>query len=132
MGLLYCFLTVTLRANQTVTGLAMTTFGAVSYTHLDVYKRQPRTGGSSPRAAACRAWSPPPAAAHGSATWSVSYTHLIDDCDRVAKQQNGVDVLLGDVARLDGRADTAAVGDGDHVVSINPVSYTHLDVYKRQ
>ena len=27
MGLLYCFLTVTLRANQTVPGLAMTTFG---------------------------------------------------------------------------------------------------------
>ena len=27
MGLLYCFLTVTLRANQHVTGLAMTTFG---------------------------------------------------------------------------------------------------------
>ena len=27
MGLLYCFLTVTLRANQNVTGLAMTTFG---------------------------------------------------------------------------------------------------------
>ena len=26
MGLLYCFLTVTLRANQNVTGLAMTTF----------------------------------------------------------------------------------------------------------
>ena len=28
MGLIYCFLTVTLRANQNVTGLAMTTFGA--------------------------------------------------------------------------------------------------------
>ena len=27
MGLVYCFLTVTLRANQNVTGLAMTTFG---------------------------------------------------------------------------------------------------------
>ncbi len=27
MGLLYCFLTVTMRANQNVTGLAMTTFG---------------------------------------------------------------------------------------------------------
>ena len=27
MGLLYCFLTVTLRANQNVTGLAMATFG---------------------------------------------------------------------------------------------------------
>ena len=27
MGLLYCFLTVTLRANQNVTGLALTTFG---------------------------------------------------------------------------------------------------------
>ena len=27
MGLLYCFLTVSLRANQNVTGLAMTTFG---------------------------------------------------------------------------------------------------------
>ena len=27
MGLLYCFLTVTLSANQNVTGLAMTTFG---------------------------------------------------------------------------------------------------------
>ena len=27
MGLLYCFLTVTLRVNQNVTGLAMTTFG---------------------------------------------------------------------------------------------------------
>ena len=27
MGLLYCFLTVTLRSNQNVTGLAMTTFG---------------------------------------------------------------------------------------------------------
>ena len=27
MGLLYCFITVTLRANQNVTGLAMTTFG---------------------------------------------------------------------------------------------------------
>ena len=27
MGLLYCFLTVTLRANQNVTGLTMTTFG---------------------------------------------------------------------------------------------------------
>ena len=27
MGLLYCYLTVTLRANQNVTGLAMTTFG---------------------------------------------------------------------------------------------------------
>ena len=27
MGILYCFLTVTLRANQNVTGLAMTTFG---------------------------------------------------------------------------------------------------------
>ena len=27
MGLLYCFLTITLRANQNVTGLAMTTFG---------------------------------------------------------------------------------------------------------
>lgn len=27
MGLMYCFLTVTLRANQNVTGLAMTTFG---------------------------------------------------------------------------------------------------------
>ena len=27
MGLLYCFLTVTLRANQNVTGLAITTFG---------------------------------------------------------------------------------------------------------
>ncbi|MBQ5951864.1 MAG: ABC transporter permease, partial [Lachnospiraceae bacterium] len=27
MGLLFCFLTVTLRANQNVTGLAMTTFG---------------------------------------------------------------------------------------------------------
>lgn len=27
MGLLYCFLMVTLRANQNVTGLAMTTFG---------------------------------------------------------------------------------------------------------
>lgn len=27
MGLIYCFLTVTLRANQNVTGLAMTTFG---------------------------------------------------------------------------------------------------------
>lgn len=27
MGLLYCLLTVTLRANQNVTGLAMTTFG---------------------------------------------------------------------------------------------------------
>ncbi|HAC60670.1 MAG TPA: ABC transporter permease, partial [Lachnospiraceae bacterium] len=27
MGLLYCFLTVNLRANQNVTGLAMTTFG---------------------------------------------------------------------------------------------------------
>ena len=29
MGLLYCLLTVTLRANQNVTGLAMTTFGVV-------------------------------------------------------------------------------------------------------
>ncbi len=27
MGLLYCFLTVTMRANQNVTGLAMTTLG---------------------------------------------------------------------------------------------------------
>ena len=27
MGLIYCFLTVTLRANQNVTGLALTTFG---------------------------------------------------------------------------------------------------------
>ena len=27
MGLIFCFLTVTLRANQNVTGLAMTTFG---------------------------------------------------------------------------------------------------------
>ena len=30
MGLIYCFLTVTLRANQNVTGLAMTTFGVGS------------------------------------------------------------------------------------------------------
>ncbi len=32
MGLLYCLLTVTLRANQNVTGLAMTTFGVASAT----------------------------------------------------------------------------------------------------
>ncbi len=32
MGLLYCFLTVTLRANQNVTGLALTTFGVASAT----------------------------------------------------------------------------------------------------
>ena len=33
-GLIYAFLTITLRANQNVTGLALTTFGTVSYTHL--------------------------------------------------------------------------------------------------
>ena len=38
----------------------------------------------------------------------------VNNCQRVAERQHGVDVLLGDVARLDSRADTAAVGDGDH------------------
>ena len=32
MGLLYCLLTVTLRANQNVTGLALTTFASASAT----------------------------------------------------------------------------------------------------
>ena len=36
MGILYCFLTVTLRANQNVTGLAMTTFGVGLVTSLAV------------------------------------------------------------------------------------------------
>ena len=31
MGLIYCFLTVTLRANQNVTGLTITTFGVAMY-----------------------------------------------------------------------------------------------------
>ena len=38
MGLLYCFLTVTLRANQNVTGLAMTTFGVGFGNHFTVCK----------------------------------------------------------------------------------------------
>ena len=50
----------------------------------------------------------------------------IDDCDRVAKRQDGVDVLLGDITRLDGRTDTAAVGDGNHVVSINRQAFLVL------
>ena len=40
----------------------------------------------------------------------------VNNCQRVAERQHGVDVLLGDVARLDGRADAAAVRDGDHVL----------------
>ena len=43
----------------------------------------------------------------------------IDDGNRVAERQNGIDVVLGDVARLDGSADAAAVGNGDHVVFID-------------
>ena len=41
-ALIYGVLTVTFMANQNVTGLTMTIFGVgpVSYTHLDVYKRQ--------------------------------------------------------------------------------------------
>ena len=33
-GLLFALLTVSLQANQNITGLTLTTFGPVSYTHL--------------------------------------------------------------------------------------------------
>ena len=43
MGLLYCFLTVTLRANQNVTGLAMTTFGFQIVKMTSAMASQPRS-----------------------------------------------------------------------------------------
>ena len=46
-------------------------------------------------------------------------TRDIDDRDRVAERQNGVDVLLGHIALGDRRTDAAAVGDGDHMVFIH-------------
>lgn len=46
MGLLYCFLTVSLRANQNVTGLAMTTFGTGIGNFFGGYLAR-STGGSS-------------------------------------------------------------------------------------
>ena len=50
----------------------------------------------------------------------------VDRNDRVAERQNGVDVLLGDVARLDGSANAAAVGDGNHMVSIDRQTFLVL------
>ena len=43
----------------------------------------------------------------------------VDDSDGVAEGQDRVDVLLRDVAGLDGRTDAAAVGQGDGVVGID-------------
>ena len=65
---------------------------SVSYTHLDVYKRQPLEG----------------VALSG---WTVSVTDNVDFT----------------VALTDAKGNRTLVP-----ISINPVSYTHLDVYKRQ
>ena len=43
----------------------------------------------------------------------------VDRNDRVAEGQDLIDVLLGHIAGVDGLTDTAAVGDGDHMVRVN-------------
>ena len=78
---------------------------AVSYTHLDVYKRQ---------------------------------TRLYEACDILATQMkrgddvpeySKMDAIMGIVQDETG---DFIVNEKDKVVNLTPVSYTHLDVYKRQ
>ena len=64
---------------------------------------------------------------------SVSYTHLEHEDERGDDDVAGVgevDLVLDDVAHADG-GDHAVEHEG-HAADGGPVSYTHLDVYKRQ
>jgi len=63
----------------------------------------------------------------GSASRAVSYTHLYDDLPCLF--HDDVEVAFAGLADL--RSATACRG-GLHASSLAPVSYTHLDVYKRQ
>ena len=72
---------------------------------------------------------------------SVSYTHLaiptMDDIRLISAIKNEVDIPLVADIQFDYRLAIAAVKAGIDKVRINPgnigaVSYTHLDVYKRQ
>ena len=54
---------------------------------------------------------------------SVSYTHLFFDVPWINDLK-----IRGNWGRLG----NSSIGDWDYIGTINPVSYTHLDVYKRQ
>ncbi len=101
--------------------------GPVSYTHLDVYKRQARTSGDA---------SPSPARSAA----PVSYTHLDvykrqartsgDASPSPARSAAPVSYTHLDVYKRQAR--TSGDASPSPARSAAPVSYTHLDVYKRQ
>ena len=89
------------------------TFGAVSYTHLDVYKRQ-ACGSPRPWVSPARAWA---MSTTPSTIWSTRTLSLIH--------------ISLDGLKHHGRVNTGFLRQGQCLGQC-PVSYTHLDVYKRQ
>ena len=111
---------------------------AVSYTHLDVYKRQAclRARADAGVAAVRRLFSGLGDVFQGSRRSApVSYTHLLDLALAPpavvvdAPGQIGTDVLPLALHVVEDRIDLFI---GQRVDAPEPVSYTHLDVYKRQ
>ena len=83
---------------------------AVSYTHLDVYKRQAQDG------------------RRGALMLTVSINHPDSESFIHAKMTEGKVTGANVSVRIDDAFMQAVVDDKEYV----PVSYTHLDVYKRQ
>ena len=94
---------------------------SVSYTHLDVYKRQGREVKIGHVAAEQRV-------THGAADERELMPGGVECCG-----ERGAGSRLGDVAHGDhGFGERAHPSRVQAAVSSTPVSYTHLDVYKRQ
>ena len=102
-----------------------TTIEAVSYTHLDVYKRQaqalPMIGWATARSAACPMGSRPATAMRSVQPPNQHHAERCQPDPRILQLHPGCGWQSAQCDRA---------GWQQHV--LGPVSYTHLDVYKRQ
>ena len=92
-------------------------FIAVSYTHLDVYKRQVHTCEGWVR------WGIDPSSVYGYSDSDDAH-HTFFECQRWVLERRGLELEIGPMTP-------------DNIIGVmlnskEPVSYTHLDVYKRQ
>ena len=111
----------------------------VSYTHLDVYKRQRfnkdeiKSGSDDAEGAAAKRRRAELAGGRGGSTWRTAggddeHDRRQPTCGESSRWGNAARCAAEDIDRIR----HAQRGTECHVVSIPAVSYTHLDVYKRQ
>ena len=116
----------------------------VSYTHLDVYKRQGDTrmrirGGEVQLSGSCLAAGYVGGLGDAAGARALTDDRFIDDQGVRWYRTGDSGELLGGMLTVTGRLDRVIISGGVNVsldeverVVREPVSYTHLDVYKRQ